>query len=181
MSLTGKLVDLIYKIAVSDWKKKVVLAPLVGLLFLSLLSGFIFVSLFIDRILEFPKILVNKLNFIIGAPVLILGFVVMTASVYQFIKMKGTPVPLSPPPKLVRTGLYKYSRNPMLSGIFMLFFGLGIILNSISLVFIFTPVFILIMTWELKNIEEPELEKRLGKEYLEYKKEVPMFFPRLKK
>jgi protein-S-isoprenylcysteine O-methyltransferase Ste14 len=131
--------------------------------------------------MEFPKILVNQLNFIIGTPVLITGFIVMAVSVFQFVKIKGTPVPISPPPKLVKTGLYKFSRNPMLSGVFIQFFGLGMIFNSISLVFIFTPVFILIMTWELKNIEEPELEKRLGKEYLEYKKEVPMFFPRLKK
>ncbi len=29
-------------------------------------------------------------------------------------------------------------------------------------------------------IEEPELEKRFGKEYLEYKKRVPMFIPKIK-
>jgi len=33
---------------------------------------------------------------------------------------------------------------------------------------------------ELKVIEGPGLEKRLGKEYLEYKKRVPMFIPYLK-
>jgi protein-S-isoprenylcysteine O-methyltransferase Ste14 len=31
---------------------------------------------------------------------------------------------------------------------------------------------------ELKAIEEPELEMRLGEAYREYKKRVPMFFPR---
>ena len=36
-------------------------------------------------------------------------------------------------------------------------------------------------TIELKIIEEPELEKRLGKEYLEYKKRTPMFIPHLSK
>jgi protein-S-isoprenylcysteine O-methyltransferase Ste14 len=33
---------------------------------------------------------------------------------------------------------------------------------------------------EIKAIEEPELEKRLGKEYLEYKKRTPMFIPGLR-
>lgn len=52
-------------------------------------------------------------------------------------------------------------------------------LQSISLVFIFTPLFILLNVLELKAIEEPELEKRLGKVYVEYKKGVPMFIPSL--
>jgi protein-S-isoprenylcysteine O-methyltransferase Ste14 len=66
----------------------------------------------------------------------------------------------------------------MLTGLFFLLFGLGILYNSISLFFIFTPIFILLNVLELKAIEEPELEKRFGKEYLEYKKKVPMFIPR---
>ena len=32
---------------------------------------------------------------------------------------------------------------------------------------------------ELKAIEEPELEMRLGKDYLDYKKKTPMFFPKM--
>ena len=51
------------------------------------------------------------------------------------------------------------------------------ILGSLSLIFIFTPLFITINVWELKMIEEPELERRLGEAYVKYKKEVPMFFP----
>lgn len=40
--------------------------------------------------------------------------------------------------------------------------------------------FILLSVLELKAIEEPELEKRLGKEYLECKKGTPMFVPWLR-
>ncbi len=100
-------------------------------------------------------------------------------SILHFIKVKGTPVPFNPPPKLVATGPYAYVRNPMLSGVFIFMFGLGILFRSISLVFIFTPLFILFNFLELKNIEEPELEKRLGRDYSKYKKIIPMFFPRL--
>ncbi len=67
----------------------------------------------------------------------------------------------------------------MLSGVFILMFGFGVLLNSISLVFIFTPLFILFNFFELKTIEEPELEKRLGKDYSEYKKRVAIFIPKL--
>ena len=66
----------------------------------------------------------------------------------------------------------------MMTAIFILMFGLGILLRSVSLVGIFTPLFILLNVIELKLLEEPELEKRLGDEYAEYRKRVPMFFPR---
>jgi protein-S-isoprenylcysteine O-methyltransferase Ste14 len=65
----------------------------------------------------------------------------------------------------------------MLTGIFIQLFGLGILGNSLALIIIFTPLFIFINYWELKRVEEPELAKRLGQEYVDYKKRVPMFFP----
>jgi protein-S-isoprenylcysteine O-methyltransferase Ste14 len=68
----------------------------------------------------------------------------------------------------------------MLSGIFCLMFGLGALLGSISLVFMFTPLFIAINAWELKTIEEPELEKRLGQSYRAYRQKTPMFIPQLR-
>lgn len=49
--------------------------------------------------------------------------------------------------------------------------------KSISLLSIFTPLFILVNVLEIIAVEEPELEMRLGKDYIEYKKKTPMFFP----
>ena len=65
----------------------------------------------------------------------------------------------------------------MLTGVFIFLFGIGFLINSISLVFCFTPLFILVNVWELKAIEEPELCKRLGDAYIEYRKQTPMFIP----
>jgi protein-S-isoprenylcysteine O-methyltransferase Ste14 len=98
------------------------------------------------------------LNIIVSLLILVIGLFLMLWSILHFVKVKGTPVPFNPPPKLVNTGPYFYVRNPMLSGVFIL-------LNFL----------------ELKAIEEPELEKRLGKKYLKYKKRVPMFIPKLGK
>lgn len=50
---------------------------------------------------------------------------------------------------------YTITRNPMLTRVFLLLFGIGFLIKSVSLVCIFTPLFILVMAWELKNIEEP--------------------------
>jgi protein-S-isoprenylcysteine O-methyltransferase Ste14 len=71
--------------------------------------------------------------------------------------VKGTPAPFNLPPELVTAGPHAYMRNPMLSGIFILLFGLGFAFRLISLIFICTPLFILINVMELKAIEESEL------------------------
>jgi protein-S-isoprenylcysteine O-methyltransferase Ste14 len=65
----------------------------------------------------------------------------------------------------------------MLTGVFVFLFGVGLWLNSISLVFFFTPLFIIFIVWEVKQIEEPELIRRLGSDYVEYRKRTPMFLP----
>jgi len=62
----------------------------------------------------------------------------------------------------------------------MFLIGLGTLLGSLSLIFIFTPLFILINVLYLKAIEEKEMQKKFGAQYFEYKKKVPMFIPKLK-
>jgi protein-S-isoprenylcysteine O-methyltransferase Ste14 len=68
----------------------------------------------------------------------------------------------------------------MLTGVFILLFGIGLALNSISLVLVFTPLYVVMNYWELKNVEEPELVDRLGSEYIEYRGKTPMFIPGLR-
>ena len=80
----------------------------------------------------------------------------------------------------MNTGPYRYARNPMLTGVFLFLFGVGFGLNSVSLVLVFTPLYILLNVWELKHIEEPELVRRLGEEYIEYRRNTPMFIPTLR-
>ncbi len=181
MSITGKLIELISKVAVGDAKYKIMLAPIVGLLYGCFIGVFIIISIKIDSFFNLPELLDRPYNFFAGIPVMASGSFLYVFSILHFLKVKGTPVPLSPPPKLVTSGPYRYARNPMLTGIFIQLFGCAVLLNSMSLFFFFTPLFILANIWELKKIEEPELAKRLGKEYIEYKKRVPMFFPLLKK
>ncbi len=177
MSLTGKWIDLIYKVAVGSWRTRLIVAPIAGALFLTSVALFILFAFMADTYLGFPRIIVYPWSSILGYALIALGSFLAILSIAYFIRVGGSPVPLSPPPKLITTGLYGFSRNPMLSGISMLLFGLGIVFGSLSLVFIFTPLFIAVNVWELKKIEEPELVKRLGQEYVEYRKRVPMFFP----
>jgi protein-S-isoprenylcysteine O-methyltransferase Ste14 len=42
-----------------------------------------------------------------------------------------------------------------------------------------TPLFVVISILEFKYLEEPELEKRFGKEYQEYKDRTPVILPKI--
>ena len=169
-----------YKAATSSSKIRNILTPVGAIFFFTFTLLFIVVSLWVDKFLGFPKLLPSSLNIIVSLPILAIGLLLILWSILHFLKVKGTPVLFNPPPQLVSTGPYAYVRNPMLTGVFILLFGLVILFRSISLVFIFTPLFILLNVIELKAVEEQELERRLGKEYVEYKRRTPMFIPRLK-
>jgi protein-S-isoprenylcysteine O-methyltransferase Ste14 len=181
MSLRERWIDILYKAATSSSRMRILLTPVGAVFFFLLLTFLIVVSFQVDAWLGFPKLLSASLHIIVALPLLALGLFFMSWSILHFFKVKGTPVPFNPPPQLVTTGPYAFVRNPMLSGVFLLFFGLGLLLRSISLVFIFTPLLILLNVLELKAIEEPELERRLGKAYRDYKERVPMFFPKLRR
>ena len=180
MSLREKLIEIFYKAARSSSRVRTLLTPAGLLFFFTLVALFIVASLQVDKLLGLPKLFPTSVNIALSVPILAIGLFLVLWSILHFIKVRGTPVPFNPPPKLVTTGPYAYVRNPMLTGVVIVFFGLGVLFRSISLVFIFTPLFVLLNVLELRAVEEPELEKRLGKEYLEYKKRVPMFVPGLK-
>lgn len=179
MSIWDKVITIFYRAATGNKKIRILLTPVGGGAFIIFCLIFILISLVIDNVLNFPRILSTPLNILVSVPVLTLGLFLIIWSFLLFVKAKGTPVPFSPPINLVSTGPYAHIRNPIVTGYIMLFFGIGFLFGSISLIFIVTPLFILFNVLELKLIEEPELEKRLGEEYRNYKKRVPMFIPRL--
>lgn len=179
MNINKKWINFLYNISTGTRKVRNLLTPIGIIVFGTFVFLFVFAAIYVDRILNMPKLNLNGWSIIISTCFLIFGFFYIIWSVIHFLKVKGTPVPVNPPPKLVCTGPYAYTRNPMLTGVFSLMFGIGFWFGSFSLIVIFTPLFILTNTLELKKIEEPELEKRLGEKYIEYKKRTPMFLPGL--
>jgi protein-S-isoprenylcysteine O-methyltransferase Ste14 len=179
MGLKAVWIEFLFKSATSTKKVRTILTPLGAIIFGLFTIFFIVIAIKVDNILKLPKIVASPSNLFISIPLIFIGIILTGCSVLHFLKVKGTPVPLNPPPKLVDSGPYSYTRNPMLTGIFFFMFGIGFYIESFSLILVFTPLFILVNTLELEMIEEPELEKRLGEEYIEYKKKTPMFIPGL--
>ena len=181
MTIRARWIEFLFKLATSTKRGRTLLTPVGVVIFGFFTTLFVITALAFDKWLGLPKITLILINYCISTPILLVGAFVTIWSIIHFLKAKGTPVPSNPPPKLVTTGPYAYIRNPMLTGIFFLLFGIGVMLGSLSLIFIFTPLFILVNTWELKQIEEPELVRRLGEEFIEYRIKTPMFIPEIRK
>lgn len=178
MDLKAKWIRLIFTVATGSRKIRMFLTPVVGLSFFLLATLFVILALGLDRWMAAPTFPPSPVNLYAGIPLCAAGLSLVCWCLINFVNAKGTPVPFNPPPLLVTSGPYAYVRNPMLSGIFILLFGLGVLWQSIFLTFVLTPLFMLMNILEIKMIEEPELEIRLGKAYQEYKKKTPMFFPK---
>ena len=181
MMLKDRWIDFLYRTAMGSQRVRNLFTPVGAICFGLLVLVFVVAALHVDRWIGITTLLPGRLCIVLSLPLFTIASIMIGWSVHHFLKAKGTPVPLNPPPRLVTSGPYAYSRNPMLTGVFALLFAIGVLLESISLLFFFTPLFILINVWELKAIEEPELLRRLGREYAEYHQKTPMFLPKIRR
>jgi protein-S-isoprenylcysteine O-methyltransferase Ste14 len=177
MGIFERIVNSIFRTATGDPKKRWLLTPVVGFIFFCFLAILYLASMGMDRWLNFPSITYLPWTLIIGYILLIPGAILWIWTAVLFFMARGTPVPINPPQELVTTGIYSFSRNPMMTGIYLVFFGVGLISGSLALTFIFTPLFIILMTIYVKKVEEKELEIQFGQQYLDYKKKVGMYLP----
>ena len=76
---------------------------------------------------------------------------------------------------LVTTGIYRFIRHPQYSGFLIITLGLLIHWATIPLVFMW-PI-LLLLYYKLSKREEKLLEEEFDDKYLDYKREVPRFFP----
>jgi len=179
MSIWDRYASFVYRLATGNRKVKILVTPPAALLFFCLVALFVLASTWLDKGFPIFHFDLNSWSLVLSILPLVSGAFICALSAIAFLRARGTPVPFNPPPKLITTGLYAYVRNPMLLGLFIVLLGLGVLFKSLSLIFIFTPLFILVNILYLKAVEEKEMEKKFGRSYLDYKSQVPMFIPRI--
>ena len=115
----------------------------------------------------------------LGAP---LGAVAVAVAIVLFLvavrsfRIAGTPVPGNrPTTAIVRTGPYRYSRNPIYLSFSLLQLGIALWVNSIWLLVTLVPA-ILLMSLVVIPREEAFLEARFPSEFLPYKDSVRRWF-----
>lgn len=108
-----------------------------------------------------------------------IGLVLMIWSMRLFVTRGGggTPAPWAPINNLIILGPYRYVRNPMLSGVIFFLIAEAFIFQSLP-IFAWAVFFFALNTVYFAKFEEPQLEKRFGAPYIEYKRNVPRWLPR---
>jgi len=106
-----------------------------------------------------------------GAGVVLMAAALFIAAVRTF-RRAGTPVPGNrPTTTIVRTGPYRFSRNPIYLAFSLLQLGIAIWVNGLLLVATLIAS-VAVMACIVIPREEQYLERRFGTEYLDYKKSV---------
>ena len=117
---------------------------------------------------------------IIGIVIMALGSILILICVVFFVvRGKGTPAVFDPPTEFVAVGPYAYVRNPMYIGGFILLVGFGLYHLSLSIL-ILAVILIVVFHFFVLIVEEPNLERLFGKSYLDYKKKINRWLPKLK-
>lgn len=181
MSIWDRYAESLYKVVTGSKKRRVIVTPIAAIIFFSIITLFVLASSWVDSWLGLPHLPEAWWRYWLATIIFIAGFLLAITTLTAFFRTRGTPVPTSPPPKLITSGLYAYVRNPMALGGLLILESLGFYYGSLSLIIVFAPLPVLLYALYIKAVEEPELEMRFGQEYREYKKRVPMFIPKLKK
>ena len=114
-----------------------------------------------------------------GAALGLIGLVPLVESFLRFaLKGLGTPAPIAPPSKLVVTGFYRHTRNPMYVGLTAAVLGEALLFGSRALLWEAAAMALGFHLFVLAY-EEPVLGGLFGTQYQTYRAHVPRWLPRL--
>ena len=145
-------------------------------LFFTILQPGLVAGLFPYLILGNPDMATFKNNLgpfqYIAIFIFAVGVIILFYCISMFaIKGKGTLSPADPTNKLVVSGIYKYSRNPMYIGVMFILIGEAIFFGS-TMLWIYTGFVFIAFNLFIVLHEEPRLKRDFGAEYEQYLKSV---------
>ncbi|MBN2546517.1 MAG: isoprenylcysteine carboxylmethyltransferase family protein [Spirochaetes bacterium] len=140
-------------------------------------------SILFDSLIKIKLINSMILRIILSFPFFLIGLIFQIwSNTALFFIGRGGPadafgIAVSPrTQKLVVNGPYRYTRNPMVFGTFLIYFGLSVLLDSL-ICFIMLIVLLFVAVVYLKLIEEKRLLNEFKIEFIKYKNRVPMIMP----
>lgn len=107
----------------------------------------------------------------LGLGLIIFGIIINLWTDSLFKQKQTTVKPYEIPNIFVVSGPFKLSRHPMYLGMVSILLGAAIFLGSL-IAFAFPLIFVMIMERRFIPLEEKNLEKKFGNQYIDYKKRV---------
>lgn len=106
-----------------------------------------------------------------GVVGVLMGITMVAIPASVFKKVSTGLIPFNKATFLVKTGFYRFTRNPMYLGMFLMLTSVAFLLGSVGAVL---PVFLFIMIIRNNFVlaEERFLEASFGQQYLDYKSSV---------
>ena len=107
----------------------------------------------------------------LGGILIGIGMLLALSAVRVFFQARTNLRPDRPSSALVRTGPYRFTRNPMYVSLTIVYGGVAVMMQSLWSLLLLTLVLAFIRIKVIER-EEAYMERRFGAEYLRYKSEV---------
>lgn len=142
----------------------------------------LFFCLKIDRFFNLNSFISWPYNLIFSSILFFSGaLIIWRAYAYLVIVGEGSPCPqLGGTRKLVTSGPYALVRHPSVIGKLLGVIGLGVLFRAVFFTLVAIPVLFIWSAYYNRFIQEKGCEEKFKDEYFRYRKNVPMFIPRIK-
>ncbi len=130
--------------------------------------------LLLDRVRPAPLPGPRALERAAGATALAAGCALNVWALIERRRRTSGEFQLEQPESLVTTGPYSFSRHPMYAGWWLIHLGVGVLRGS-AWVAATVPVAVLVEHFGGSVVEERELRRRFGAEYMRYAERVPRY------
>jgi protein-S-isoprenylcysteine O-methyltransferase Ste14 len=113
-----------------------------------------------------------------GIAIMVAGAALGVACVGVFVvRGRGTAAPFDPPTAFVPSGPYRYVRNPMYIGGWLVLAGFGLLQRSASILLLSIAMLVAAHLFVVL-VEEPGLRRRFGESYQAYRARTRRWIPR---
>ena len=107
----------------------------------------------------------------IGLGLSALGFILGVLAIIEFRRARTTADPKSPTQKIVTSGIYRYTRNPIYLGFVLILIGLPLNMGIYWGIILVWPLITFMNNMVIKH-EEAYLENKFKEQYTDYKSQV---------
>ena len=132
--------------------------------------GYLISALISNWVIPFPTPWTPTLR-ALGGVLIVVGLLLGGSAVSQMIKAHTSPDPYQPVAALVTTGPYRFTRNPIYLGFFLIYLGFTFLAGTLWGL-IASPFLLWTITNAVIHAEEIYLDGKFGDAYREYRSRV---------